>query len=154
MDKLGVFNANQTSMCLDPYLNYGRGWRLKPSSKIFLLTIPWRYIFCGSLVLFMSCVFHAFASVHCCPVVTYWERAASWLLYVMFNCVCVTLTCGILDQVWNLIVSISDFFPAFCTYIRNRYNLVLRLTRDTIRESDKIQENIIRKKAKRCFPNR
>ena len=29
----------------------------------------------GSFVLFMSCVCHAFASVHCCRVVTCWERA-------------------------------------------------------------------------------
>ena len=26
-------------------------------------------------MLFVSCVSHAFASVHCCLVVTYWERA-------------------------------------------------------------------------------
>ena len=26
-------------------------------------------------MLFMSCIFHAFASVHCCLVVTCWERA-------------------------------------------------------------------------------
>ena len=26
-------------------------------------------------MLFMSCVFHAFASVHCCLVVTLWEMA-------------------------------------------------------------------------------
>ena len=31
--------------------------------------------FCGSFVLLMSCVCHAFASVHCCLVVTCWERA-------------------------------------------------------------------------------
>ena len=46
MDKLGVFNANQTSMCLDPHLNWG--WRslwnwLKLSNKsilpIILITI-------------------------------------------------------------------------------------------------------------------
>ena len=34
-----------------------------------------RYFFCGSFVLFMYCVCHAFASAHCCLVVTYWERA-------------------------------------------------------------------------------
>ena len=45
MDKLGVFHANQTSMCL------------------------------GSFLLFMSCVYHAFASVYYCLVVTCWERA-------------------------------------------------------------------------------
>ena len=31
MDKLGVFHANQTSMCLDPHLNnYGGVGALKP----------------------------------------------------------------------------------------------------------------------------
>ena len=45
------------------------------SSKIFLLTVPRRYFFCGSFVLFMSCVCHAFTSVYCCLVVTCWERA-------------------------------------------------------------------------------
>ena len=37
--------------------------------------MTWRYFFCGSFVLFMSCVCHAFVSVHCCLVVTCWERA-------------------------------------------------------------------------------
>ena len=64
MDKLGVFHANQTSTTLAPYN------RFKPSNKIFLLTFPRRYLFCGSFVLFMSCVCHAFAPVHCCLVVT------------------------------------------------------------------------------------
>ena len=32
----------------------------------------------------------------------------SWLSYVMFNCVFVTFTCGILGQVGYLIVSIPD----------------------------------------------
>ena len=47
----------------------------KPSSKIFLLTVTRRYFFCGPFVLFMSCVCHAYASVHCYLVVTCWERA-------------------------------------------------------------------------------
>ena len=38
----------------------------KPSSKIFLLTVPRQYFVCGSSVLFMFCVCHAFASVQCC----------------------------------------------------------------------------------------
>ena len=38
----------------------------------------------------------------------------SWLLFVMFNCVFVTFPCGILGQVWYLIVSISDL-AAFLT---------------------------------------
>ena len=32
----------------------------------------------------------------------------SWSLFVMFNCVFVTLPCGILGQVWYFIVSIPD----------------------------------------------
>ena len=41
-----------------------------------VVTIWWHkilsrwYFFCGSFVLFMSCVYHAFVSVHCCLVVT------------------------------------------------------------------------------------
>ena len=34
----------------------------------------------------------------------------SWLLFVVFNCVFVTFPCGILGQVWYLIVS----FPGLC----------------------------------------
>ena len=34
----------------------------------------------------------------------------SWLSFVMFNCVFVTFPCGILGQVWYLIVSI----PGLC----------------------------------------
>ena len=48
---------------------------LSPPVKIFLLTIPRRFFFCGSFVLFLSCVCHACGSVHCYLVVTYWERA-------------------------------------------------------------------------------
>ena len=33
---------------------------------------------------------------------------ASWLLFVMFNCVFVHFPCGILGQVWYLIVSIPN----------------------------------------------
>ena len=32
----------------------------------------------------------------------------SWLLFVMINCVFVIFPCGILSQVWYLIVSIPD----------------------------------------------
>ena len=39
MDKLGVFHANQTSMCLDPHLNKECGWcretGLSPPVKYF-----------------------------------------------------------------------------------------------------------------------
>ena len=36
------------------------------------------------------------------------KELTSWLFFVMFNCVFVTIPCGILGQVWYLIVSIPD----------------------------------------------
>ena len=66
MDKLVVFHANQTSMCLNPHLRRRLAHRLnwfKPPSKILLLTLPRRCFFCGSFMLFLSCVCYAFACV-------------------------------------------------------------------------------------------
>ena len=75
----------------------------------FLLTVPRRCFFCGSYLLFMFCVCHAFLSVGCGLVVTCWKRANLLaLLCVMFYCVFVTFQCGVLGQVWYLNVSISD----------------------------------------------
>ena len=59
---------------------------------------------------FLSCVSHAFASVHCCLVVTCWERADILALVSNVNCIIVTLPCGILGKVWYLIV----LFPDLC----------------------------------------
>ena len=50
--------------------------------------MPRRYFFCGSFVLFMSCVCHAFPSVHVCLLVTYLKRAdllaQSWWRLIVF----------------------------------------------------------------------
>ena len=61
-------------------------------------------------------VCHTCLSVHCSLVITCWERAnLVALLYVMvFLCFC-HFPCGLLDQVWNLIVSIPDL--CLLTYI-------------------------------------
>ena len=56
----------------------------------------------------MSCVSHALASVHCCLVVTCWERADLLALVGDDYCILVTFPCGILGQVWYLIVSFRD----------------------------------------------
>ena len=62
-------------------------------------------------MLFLYCVCHAFASAHCCLVVTCWERAD----LLAFMC-CVKL-CGYYfpiwypGQVWYLIVLISELCP-------------------------------------------
>ena len=55
---------------------------LSPPIKI-LQTVPRRYLFCGP---FIFCVSHAFASVHCCLVVTCWERADLLALVGDVNC--------------------------------------------------------------------
>ena len=66
------------------------------------------YFFGRSFVFFVSCVSLAFASVHCCLVVTCWERAALLALVGDVYCILVTFPCGILGQVWYLIVSFPD----------------------------------------------
>ena len=59
-------------------------------------------------MLFMSSVCHAFASFHCCLVVTCCERADLLALVCDVYCVFVTFAFGIMGQVWYLIVSIPD----------------------------------------------
>ena len=59
-------------------------------------------------MLFMYCVCHAFASVQCCLVVAWMERAGILALVCDVYCDFVTFPFGILVQVWYLIVSISD----------------------------------------------
>ena len=71
--------------------------QFKPSIKIFLLTVPGRYFFCGSFMLFLSCVCYAFV------------------------CACLLIPCGHLlgkgwplgFRLWCLIVSLllSHWYP-------------------------------------------
>ena len=59
--------------------------------------------------LFLHFVFCAGLPVSCSLAVTCWERADLLaVLYVMFSCVFVTFSHGVLDHVWYLIVSIPD----------------------------------------------
>ena len=55
-------------------------------------------------------VSHAFGSVHCCLLVTCWERAGLLALVGDVYCIFVTFPCGILGQVWYLIKSFPDFY--------------------------------------------
>ena len=67
---------------------------------------------------FVSCVSHAFTSVHCCLVVTCWERADLLALVGDVYCTFVTFPCGILCQVWYLIVSFPDLcFLSYFIYL-------------------------------------
>ena len=65
-------------------------------------------LFCGTLTLFLSSVCHAFASVHCCLLVTCWERADLLTLVCYVYCDFVTFPFGTMGKVWYLIVSIPD----------------------------------------------
>ena len=77
-------------MYLDPHLNKGKVGapliRFKPSSKIFLLTVPRRCFFCGSFMLFLSCFVMLYARLY---VDALWSPAGkwltSWLSFVIFN---------------------------------------------------------------------
>ena len=71
MDKLGIFYANQTYMCLDPHQNEGWGWYRETS-----LSIPVYFLTDHSKVVFLLwiflCVFLCYIvlSVSCILVVT------------------------------------------------------------------------------------
>ena len=76
--------------------------------KYFLLTVPRLCFFCGSILLFMFAVCHAFLSVLCSLVVACWERTGLLaILCDVFLCF-VTFSCRVLGQVWYLLVSISN----------------------------------------------
>ena len=72
-------------------------------------------------MLFMSCDCHAFASVHCCLVVTCWEMADLLALVCDVYCGFVSFPCDILGQVWYLIVSIPDLFHLSYFYYPNSH---------------------------------
>ena len=95
--------------------------RFKPSSKIFLLTVPSRYFFCGSFMLFLSYfVMLSCMSVCWCLVVTCWESADLLALICdvyFWRC---HFPIGILGQVWCLIVLIPDHCPLSYFVITNQ----------------------------------
>ena len=97
-----------------------------PPVKYFVLTVPRRYFFCGSFLLFISCVCQSFASVHCCLVfVTYWAKADLLTLVCVVHYAFVSFPCGILGQVWFLILSFPDlcrlsFFQSYLSGRRHR----------------------------------
>ena len=65
---------------------------------------------------FVSCVSHAYASVHCCLVVTCCERADLLDPVGDVYCIFVTFPCGVLGQMWYLIVSFRDLCLLSCLY--------------------------------------
>ena len=58
--------------------------------------------------LFLVCIMLSRASIHCCHVVTCWERADFLALVGDVHCIFAIFPCEILGQVWYLIVSFPD----------------------------------------------
>ena len=104
IDKLGVFHANQTSMCLDPHLRVRLACHeigLSPPVKYFtyrsyavllLWIIYVMCFFCGSFMLFSVLFLLCFCA--CLFINTLWSPAGkgltTWLSFVMSNCKVVT----------------------------------------------------------------
>ena len=65
----------------------------------------------------MSCVCHAFRLLIATLWSPAWKGLTSGLSFVVFNWVFVTFPCGILGQVWYLIVTILDLCQL--SYIEN-----------------------------------
>ena len=73
-------------------------------------------------MLFMYCVCHALL------IAALWsgKGVTFWSLFLMFNCVFVTLPCGIIGRVWNMIVSIFDLCSlSYYVNFHPRINLVI-----------------------------
>ena len=103
----------------------------KPSSKIFFTYHSKAVLHLWIICIFVSCVSNAFASFHCCLVVTCWERDALLALVGDVYYIFVTLPCGILGQVWYLIVS----FPALCrlsNFVMRRMPFILLISLNDI----------------------
>ena len=102
MIKLEVFNANQTSMCLDPHLNLGLGWRRENGLNV---NPPVKYFTDRSkavLLLWIICVIYVMCLLcfRTRPfIVALWSPAGkgliSWLLFVMFNYTFVLFPSGV-----------------------------------------------------------
>ena len=68
-----------------------------------------KFLISTIICVYVACVSYALASVYYCLVVTWLEKGLTyWLLLVMLVVFFVTFPCGILGQVWYLIVSFPD----------------------------------------------
>ena len=98
MGNLNIFYWSRLWFYLSCKLNIYVFWstselrvsRFKPSSKIFLLTVPMRYFFCGSFMFFLSCVCYVFVRV-CLFVPCGHLLGKGWPLGSRFWCLTVSL---------------------------------------------------------------
>ena len=106
IDKLGVFHANQISMCFDPHLNLGWGWCHETG-----LSSPVKYFTDCSKVALLLWIIYVFRSCVC----------------YAFVCVCLIVPCGHLlgkgwplgSRLWSLTVSLllSHWYPGSCVVL-------------------------------------
>ena len=68
-------------------------------------------------MLSMPCVCHAFASVHCCLVVTYWERADLLALVCDVCCDFVTFPFNLLCFHWTTLMCVVVFLLECVKYL-------------------------------------
>ena len=66
---------------------------------------------------FVSCVSHAFTSVHCCLVITCWERSDLLALVGDVYCIFVTFPCGILGQLGTCLYHFLIFAVFLTLYV-------------------------------------
>ena len=104
----------------------GAPWyRLKPSSKIFLLTITRQYFLCGSFMLLLSCFCYAFVRVclllHCGHLL-----GKGWPLHSRLLSLIVKLSLfhWYPSQVWSLIVSVPDLCPPYFDFVMSVYTSI------------------------------
>ena len=106
--------------------------RFKLSSKQFLLTVPRRCFFCGSIMFFsVLCLLCLCARLFICAL---WPPAGkgltSWLSFAVFNWEFVTFPIDILGQVWYLIGPIPDLctltYLFQCICMGNIENMLLQ----------------------------
>ena len=113
-------------MCFDPYQNKRRGWRCETG-----LSTPVKYFTDRSkavllLWIFLCYLYLVFAMLLRLSIAALRSPAGKGLtssrLFVKSNCDCVIFPCGILGQVWYLIVLIPDFCTL--TYFHKRSELI------------------------------
>ena len=96
IDMLGVFHANQISMCLDPHLNLGWGWRaIKPgyALKYNIFTVDSKSVLLLWSTYVISVLFLLCFSTRLFIDALWWSAGkglTSWLLFVISNCEVVT----------------------------------------------------------------
>ena len=77
---LGTLRVNTCTLLIKIHV-----WQGNVHAVIKWIDILRGYFLCGSFVLFMSCVCHAFTSVYCCLVVTWYLGSCLWCLSVFLS---------------------------------------------------------------------